>query len=179
MIVALYQQGAPLVSAPADSAYTVVYDFSNATYHVWWPVYLFLALVPLLFAVDVLRNILAGRPAFTRRFLLGKLVLGVAIIAWQLNWIRMDHQGWDRVRSEYLAGRFEVVEGVVTDFQPETEQNIEETFTVNGHHYRYMSRMSGIGFNRSNLIGGPIRNGLHVRIRDMDGRILKLEIARL
>lgn len=175
MIVALLQQGAPLVSAPADTTYRVVYDLASETYHVWPPVYLFMFLfLPLMFVIDVIRNVLAGRPAFTRKFLVWKLLFAAAFILWQINWIRMDRAGWERSRREYLAGEYEVVEGAVTNFEPETRGSFE-SFSVNGHRYTYSSRMWG--FHQSNMIGGPMREGLHVRIRDMGGRIAKLEIA--
>jgi hypothetical protein len=53
-----------------------------------------------------------------------------------------------------------------------------ESFTVNGHHYRYSDSVVTAGFNNTQPHGGPIREGMTVRITNFGGQIARLEIAR-
>jgi len=74
---------------------------------------------------------------------------------------------------------FTVVEGVVHNFVPMPyEGHADESFDVAGHHYEYSDFMVTEGFNNTQSHGGPIRDGLRVRIADVGGRIARLEIAR-
>jgi hypothetical protein len=53
-----------------------------------------------------------------------------------------------------------------------------ESFEVAGHCYSYSDYVVVAGFNNTQSHGGPIRNGLRVRIADIDGQIARLEVAR-
>jgi len=53
-----------------------------------------------------------------------------------------------------------------------------ERFVVNGHHYEYSDYVVSAGFNNTQSHGGPIREGITVRIADVRGKIARLEIAR-
>ena len=78
-------------------------------------------------------------------------------------------------------GVAEVVEGEVQDFQPmpRTGKGTEQ-FTVGGVRFAYSDYIVGPGFNRTSRNGGPIREGLHVRIHYSgdSAAILKLEIEK-
>ena len=53
-----------------------------------------------------------------------------------------------------------------------------ESFEVNGHRFAYSDYIVTAGFNNTQSHGGPIREGLQVRIVAVDGRIARLEVAR-
>jgi hypothetical protein len=53
-----------------------------------------------------------------------------------------------------------------------------ERFTVNGVEFSQSDYVVTCGFNDTASHGGPIREGLQVRIHYVDNAILKLEIAR-
>jgi hypothetical protein len=53
-----------------------------------------------------------------------------------------------------------------------------ESFEVAGRRYRYSDFVLVPGFHTTTTRGGPIREGLHVRIADVDGEIARLEIER-
>lgn len=79
------------------------------------------------------------------------------------------------------GGRATVVEGVVEEFRPMRTGHDTERFTVRGVRFSYSPNVRGLFFNQA---GGPVREGLHVRIhyavRPCSGGcadILKLEIA--
>jgi len=72
-----------------------------------------------------------------------------------------------------------VVEGRVTDFLPMPYAgHQDEAFTVNGVRFSYSDFGPTCGFNHSASHGGPIREGLQVRIPYVGNAILKLEVAR-
>jgi len=54
----------------------------------------------------------------------------------------------------------------------------DETFTVNGVRFSYSDFGVTCGFNNSASHGGPIREGLQVRIHYVGNAILRLEVAR-
>ena len=72
-----------------------------------------------------------------------------------------------------------VVEGPVRDFRPMPYTGHQhERFTVDGARFAYSDFEVTCGFNNTASHGGPIRNGLPVRIHHDGNLILKLEVAR-
>lgn len=77
------------------------------------------------------------------------------------------------------SGDYLTVEGRVSDFTPMPRGgHAEESFTVNGVHFAYSDFEIQAGFNHTSSYGGPIREGLPVRIAYRDGEILRLEVGR-
>jgi hypothetical protein len=77
------------------------------------------------------------------------------------------------------TGDYQVAEGVVTNFRPRPKSGKGfEEFTVNQLRFAYLDGTQGVGFSQDVTAGGPIREGLQVRVSHRDGRILKLEIRR-
>lgn len=76
-------------------------------------------------------------------------------------------------------GDYKVVEGTVTNFKPMPRSgHAEESFSVNGVTFFYSDyNLSHAGFHNAASHGGPIRQGLHVKISYHDDRILKVEIC--
>ena len=85
---------------------------------------------------------------------------------------------WE-VSQALRTGRFVIVEGTVTDFEPmPREGHAMESFVVTRHRYEYSDYVITAGFNNTQSHGGPIQNGLRVRITDVRGKIARLEIAK-
>lgn len=88
---------------------------------------------------------------------------------------------WDyhHLSSRLKAGDYRVVEGTVTRFVPMPRAGHSmESFEVNGARYAYSDFVIEAGFNNAQSHGGPIREGLRVRIADVDGQIARLEVDR-
>lgn len=83
-------------------------------------------------------------------------------------------------RASVEPGACAVIEGRVTKFHPmPVKGHDHEHFEVAGITFRYSDYEAGTnGFNNTASHGGPVREGLPVRICHSDGRIRKLEIAR-
>src|SRR5256885_15442099 len=79
-------------------------------------------------------------------------------------------------------GRASVVEGRVQNFHPMPYSGHDtERFTVGDVHFAYTDYAIGTGFMHTSSHGGPIREGLRVRIHFIGSRepmIVKLEIAQ-
>jgi hypothetical protein len=82
------------------------------------------------------------------------------------------------LRQEYLDGHFKVVEGLVKDFDPMPSSGHKmESFRVNGVKFEYSDYVITPGFNNTTSHGGPIVEGLPVRVSYINQTIVKLEIA--
>jgi hypothetical protein len=55
----------------------------------------------------------------------------------------------------------------------------EESFTVEGHRFSYSDYIVTSGFHNTASHGGPIREGLHVRVTYSGNLILRLEVAQV
>lgn len=89
---------------------------------------------------------------------------------------------WRDARDTQLAaqqGNCQLLEGRVENFHPmPAEDHDLEHFEVRGVEFSYSDFVVTAGFNNTASHGGPIREGLPVRICHRDGEILRLEIAR-
>ncbi len=84
--------------------------------------------------------------------------------------------------SDLGAGRCSVAEGPVTDFVSTPYSGYgghsSERFTVNGKRFSYSDIDVTSGFHNTATHGGPIREGLYVRINYSGNLILRLEVAQ-
>ena len=83
---------------------------------------------------------------------------------------------YDRARQAYARGEFSVVEGPVADFRTFPNQH-RETFTVRGVRFSYSERIVVPCFRDTASHGGPIHEGLLVRVSYSDNCIYKLEVG--
>jgi hypothetical protein len=85
----------------------------------------------------------------------------------------------DRSLREALgSGRAQVAEGRVTDFTPMSDfGNKTESFRVGDHRFAYSDYVETGGFNNTSTHGGPVREGLQVRVTYVGKVIVRLEIA--
>jgi len=75
------------------------------------------------------------------------------------------------------SGQVQIVEGRISNFIAETNKNKQESFQVNGIHFRYSRSLVTEGYRGTAAQGDVLKNGLNVRIAYWDGLILRLEIA--
>ena len=100
--------------------------------------------------------------------------LGIGIVVPVVHW---------RDRSELVAalesGQATVVEGPVRDFVPMPwSGHAMECFSVEETRFCYSDFVVTAGFNNARSHGGPIREGLQVRIHHVDCTIARLEVAK-
>jgi hypothetical protein len=102
----------------------------------------------------------------------------VLIALWTVAAVAFTIGDWWTVRF----GTAHVVEGDVEEFQPmPANGHGSERFVVDGLRFQYSDTVASAGFNGTSVDGGPIRDGLHVRIHFVDlasgPTITKLELA--
>jgi hypothetical protein len=74
-------------------------------------------------------------------------------------------------------GEFENVEGVITNFEPGSfNGHRRERFTVAGRTYTFSSAEWRAGYHDVQGEGGPLADGIAVRIADVNGTIARFEL---
>ena len=160
--------------------YRTAFDIASAGYKSWtFPAFglIFIAVGILLVAA---RKHLPGwwgkRPTAGSVFAFG--FLGFAVV-----WTLTSFYGTYRVYS-FASGAMDskdalVAEGVVTDFEPmPATGHAMESFCVSGKCFKYSDYVITAGFNNTISHGGPIREGLPVRVTYIGNTILKLEVPK-
>jgi len=162
--------------------YRVVYDIAQAGYNGWTSLGVLFAfvLVGLLevFFPRIWETIPCqwqfNRPRKVIRY--GFLYLSLAIFV--LTFAATYGQ-FASVKKQYSEGKASVVEGRVTKFIPGTNSrgSAYENFCVQDKCFEYSDYSSNAGFNTMAINGGPIQEGLQVRVTYIGDTIVKLETA--
>jgi hypothetical protein len=132
------------------------------------------------------------------------LALGLAFLAWTDREVRFDESFHPRARTvapaaaavlflgvslcasyqwrafdlahQLAVGDTTVVTGAVQDAYGGGTWG-SECFTVDSHRYCYSDGPNDVGFHQTAANGGPIRNGLQVRVSSVGDVIVRLEVA--
>ena len=156
----------------AHDQYRVVFDLYQKGFEWWFPA------CGLIFAIAGGVLIWWGRRKrwpFSRRFA-AYLMLGFACL-WSGLVFTSTFSEYLRLRSAYRRGQFSVVEGSVTNFRPMPyEGHQDECFSVRSETFCYSDYGVTAGFNNSASHGGPIREGLPVRVSYIGNTIVRLEV---
>jgi hypothetical protein len=152
--------------------YRVVFDASQKPFQ-WWLLAIGLTLG--LVGAGILwwghRNKWTLKQMFIGYFMLGFACLWSGLV---LSSMLPEYL---KVRSALRHGTFSVVEGRVTNFRPMPyEGHQDECFSVSSQTFCYSDYGVTAGFNNSTSHGGPIQDGLPVRVSYIDGIIVRLEV---
>jgi hypothetical protein len=162
--------------------YQVVYDIQQINYPGWW-----IFGVGLVFASSgtvffFLRDTAFINSLFDMGGPVRRVIIPLFAVFFGLLWLLIGCLNYAHFASlRKLAGseNIDVVEGTVTQFVPMPyEGHANETFIVNGHRFAYSEYDETTGFHHTQSHGGPIREGLYVRVTYSGNDIFKLEIAR-
>ena len=105
-------------------------------------------------------------------------VVVIAITLFQIS-------SWEYYKKQLTEQRCSIVEGVVTNFHPMPYHgHSHESFVINGVRFTYSDYTITPAFNNTSSHGGPIKQGMHLRVfytdsRDFKGTTAKLRIERL
>jgi hypothetical protein len=152
--------------------YQVVFDLPQKPLQWWFP-----ALGLIFVAVGGLIIWLGRRYQWPRsRKFVGYFMLGFACLLSGVVFPNVFGE-YRNLRSEYRKGHFSVVEGPVTNFHPMPyEGHQEECFSVQTHTFCYSDYEIMGGFNNTASHGGPIREGLPIRVSFIGSTIVRLEV---
>ncbi|MBJ2148259.1 hypothetical protein JC606_18030 [Vibrio sp. IB15] len=84
---------------------------------------------------------------------------------------------YDSIMDKYRLGNVFVTSGIVTNVKYITKDGGQESFDINGYTFKYSHNELSSFFNKTKQIGGPIKNGIPVRVTHYYGHIIKLEIS--
>lgn len=112
----------------------------------------------------------------SRRFA-GYLLIGFACL-WSGLVFSTTFSEYIGLRSAYRRFQLSVVEGRVTNFRPMPYEGHQlECFSVQSYTFCYSDYVVTAGFHNSASHGGPIREGLPVRVSFIGNTIVRLEVG--
>jgi len=152
--------------------YRTVFDVAQNQFHWAYPSFglLFLAVGLILVAVV---------SRWSKR--LAPRVMGWLMIAFALGWTAValysTHESYREYVRALVSGKAIIREGTVEQFQPSAYEGMDECFQVKDAKFCYSDDSAGPEFHRTGAHGGPIHQGLPVRVTAYHGAILRLEIG--
>jgi hypothetical protein len=165
---------------PDSMSYRVVFDLAS-TGVAWWPVAVISAIVAaVIFGLS--KQIIAvassrskdGPSRFSERYIV--IAMMVAAFVFITAVVYTVYAKELRLIAEERTSAT-IVEGVVSHFVPMPYTgHAMERFCVSATCFAYSDYVITGGFNNASSHGGPIREGLHVRIKHVNGVIVRLEV---
>jgi len=158
--------------------YEVVFDISQAGFRCWWFLAPGVVFVFVGCGLVYFRHRLPVRgPRWCRRvFPIG--FLGFAIL-WTVTAFGSTYLEYVQLRRALASGTASVIEGRVEGFDPMPYTgHKDESFVVAGKRFQYSDFEATSAFNNSKSHGGPIDDGLQVRLWYVGNRIVKVAVAR-
>lgn len=159
--------------------YRAVFDITDAGFKSWTFSAHGLIFVVIGIVLVLSRKTVPGRwaknPGANLAFVI--VYLGFAIV-WTISSFLDTRCEYVQLATAVREGRAEVAEGIVTNFKPmPVSGHAMESFCVSGRCFSYSDFVISAGFNNTASHGGPIREGLRVRVTFVGNEIAKLEVA--
>jgi len=157
-----------------DTDFITVFNAADIGYRYWW----FPATGLIFIYITVFKPKLIAPNKPTINPWLRKLAILFSVF-WTATAFVATFGGYIKSREMLLSGHADYVEGVVQDFVPLPYMSRgNESFSVKGIHFSYADSLLTSGFNNTASHGGPIREGLYVRIWYSGNDILKLQLLK-
>lgn len=108
----------------------------------------------------------------------GYAALGFATL-WTSLAFGSTYGSYYEFRAAANSGDFRVEEGIVTKFRPPADVGGKgpEQFCVADTCFAYSKYVAYAGFHNTSAHGGPLREGLQVRVTHVGNAIVRLQIA--
>jgi hypothetical protein len=167
--VVIFSNDLPVI---AHDQYRVAFDLHQKGYEWLFPAFglIFVAIGAVLVCLGRAMNWQRSRR------LVGYFMIGFACL-WSGVTFLTTFREYTALRSAYRRSQFSVIEGHVTNFRPMPYQgHQDECFSVQSQTFCYSDYVVTPGFNNSASHGGPIREGLPVRISYVGNAIVRLEV---
>jgi hypothetical protein len=152
--------------------YITVFDISKQHFEWWWPAVGLLILALGIFFIKFIPKWSGQENAKAIGRVL--VVLGpiFTVVVYYIHMFACTD-----MRSACERGMYSTAEAVVHDFQPMPyEGHQDECFSVENQKFCYSDYAPQPGFSQSASHGGPIREGLPVRVVYYEGQILRLDV---
>jgi hypothetical protein len=155
--------------------YETIFEISHKPFPWWFPA---CGLLIIAFGYLIQKGVIP-----TRASARGGKSWGWPVIIFGVLWTTLAfgfaYSKYARYNKAYRNSQYSVIEGTVEGFQPMPHEGCKcECFRVKDVAFCYSDYdMRMAGFNQSASHGGPIREGLSVRIAYRDDQILRIEIS--
>lgn len=160
-------------------SFRTVFDVSQQGFQTWHMIGIGLILTIsgafLVFRPEFMAFLLPTGPQGNIRAIFSKIFFGFALF-WTACVSTITIVGYLRARYDLSHGYYSVVEGPVTQFEAGGAHRME-SFSVHGVRFTYVDGEETSGFHTSVAYGGPIREGVWVRVTYKANLILRLEVA--
>ena len=155
-----------------DSDFVVAFNILDSGYRQWW--FPAIGLLVLTVGIVILNQKKRKNAAFKKAGLI------IFCLLWTLAAFAITYVDYSNCYHALSSGEASYVEGTVDNFVqlPDQWNEKKESFTVNGVPFSYSDYVVTAGFNKTRSHGGPIHQGLPVRIWYVGNEIVKLEIKR-
>jgi hypothetical protein len=155
--------------------FRTVFDLTTSGYKAWWFPCFGLVFVALGVAFVRYPDRWPAPRTVVRTF--GFYWLGFSILLTLFAFGATFSEYWS-LRSAIRDGTVSVVDGPVSQFEPMPYAgHAMERFCVRNICFEYSNYVVTSGFNNTSSHGGPIREGLLVRVSYVRGKIVRLEVA--
>jgi hypothetical protein len=166
--------------ATMDAPYQVVYDVALQDACIWPNLLVWVGLGALMVLALIALNKVSEAPAassYIERNKLQTFVILFAALLFVVIGYALNNQARRVLADAERSGAATSVDGVVTNFVPwPNAPHKMERFCVADSCFEYSDFVSTGGFNQTSAKGGPIRDGLHVRLLHVGGLIVRLEV---
>jgi hypothetical protein len=160
--------------------YQVVFDIADVGYKNWTGPAFGLIFVAIGILLVANRKNLPGQwsnyPLASSAFAFFWLGFSVFVT---LTMFYVSYTDYSSLSSARSAGQARIVHGPVRDFVPmPVTGHAMERFCVTDECFEYSDYVATAGFNNTSSHGGPIKEGLQVRVTYVGNSIIRLEVAR-
>jgi hypothetical protein len=154
-------------------SYITVFEITEKPFE-WW----FSAIGLIGVALGILIVLVGRKWPSRRRSVLSGYVMAAFCALWSTAAFIASYSQYRNCMDAYQSKTYQIAEGRIEDFRPMPfTGHQDECFSVQDHRFCYSDYAIQAGFNRSTSHGGPIRDGLPVRIAYFNGQILRLDIG--
>jgi hypothetical protein len=153
--------------------FRTVFDIAREGYVAWWfpAIGLVFVFVGGLFVLNPTLAILVG--IWGRQKLFSWVFLGFSVL-WTVMIFGITYNEYRAAATALKEGQYSIAEGPVANFVSGPKQ---ESFTVGNRSFSYSDSIVTAGFRQTASHGGPIHEGLYVRLTYVGNLIVRLEIA--
>jgi hypothetical protein len=161
-------------------SYVTVFDVADAGYKsAGFPAFGLIFIVLGILLVVFRRRI----PRWNTRSRTARIIFPYGFLCFAALWTAVafltTYSDYRQASQTRAANTANIVEGLVTNFVPmPVTGHAMESFCVKAVCFNYSDFAVTAGFNRTSSHGGPIREGLPVRVTYLGNTILKLEVGQ-
>lgn len=154
-----------------------VFDFAERGFP-WWPVVFGCMAIAAATGVYIGRDRLMTNRQKETRLLLARIFVGAAVLWTTVTVYRVAAQ-YSELLNAVAAGEMRVRYGAVQDHKGFLSGGgIYESFCVQNYCFSYSDFIPSAGFNNMAAYGGPVRDGLIVRVHHAGNLIARLDVGR-